>query len=268
MTIGEGFSEVVSAVQRIENDYRERPLSTKISPSDDMVNTDWDHEHKHYFSVGRNALEIIFEAMILCRATDVSSILDMPSGFGRVTRHLKAAFPKAELYACDLYQDRIDFCAQELGAVPIKSKENFDEITFGKKFDLIWCGSLLTHLTAKQFESALGLFSASLSPNGMAVVTLHGRHSPFIQHNKWKYLPDKTFALAEAQYRAKGFGYADYNMPGRFFEQKTYGISLSAPSHSLMCLEADESVRIKSYTERHWDDHQDVLVFQKTPLNL
>ncbi len=262
------FSDALSAIRQLDIDYESRSFSRQVYSGDDMVNAAWDGEKVHYFAVGANALEIIFEAMLLCRVTGVQSILDMPSGFGRVTRHLRAAFPGAMLYACDLYQDRIDFCARELGATPVKSKEHFDDLDFGVKFDLIWCGSLLTHFTAPQFQNALEFFSRLLNPEGIAVVTLHGRHSPFIQHNKWKYLPDETFAIAEAQFRASGFGYADYEMPDLFFEQKTYGVSLSAPSYVLKCLENDETIRIKAYMERHWDDHQDVLIFQKTPLNL
>lgn len=265
--MSKSFDEVVSDIRQISLDYRARPLATQVAPHDDMVNDTWDREKIHYFSVGTNALEIIFEAMLLCRMSGLGTILDMPSGFGRVTRHLRAAFPDAAVYACDLYQDRIDFCARELGAAPVKSRENLGDLIFPTKFDLIWCGSLLTHFTASQFQGALEFFSRWLNPDGVAVITLHGRHSPFIQHNKWKYLPDETFARAEAQYRATGFGYADYNMPDRFFEQKTYGVSLSAPSYVLKRLEKDESIRIKAYVERHWDDHQDVLIFQKTPLN-
>jgi len=238
-----------------------------MAPNDDMVHPDWDAENKHYFSVGENALVIVLQSMILCRVTGFKTILDMPSGFGRVARHLKTAFPDAMLCACDLYEDRISVCAEYFGAIPVKSKEDFDELKFPTKFDLIWCGSLLTHLPKREFEGALALFSRSLNPNGIAVVTLHGRHSPYIQHNKWKYLPDDRFAIAEADYQKLGFGWADYGTPEMYYEQSNYGISLSAPSHSLKCLEADEGIRIKAYVERHWDDHQDVMVFQKTPLN-
>lgn len=268
MTMRSSFCETLSVVQQIEQGYRTRPLLKEVSPDDDMVHAEWDKENVHYFNVGKDALEIIFESLILCRVWKICSILDMPCGFGREARHLRAAFPGADLYACDLYANRIDFCAQKFGATPIKSKEDFDKITFPTKFDLIWCGSLLTHLTAPLFQSALRLFSRSLNPDGIAIVTLQGRHSPFIQHNMWKYLPDERFAVAEAQFRSTGFGYADYNMPRVFFAQKTYGVSLSAPSHTLKCLEEDESIRIRGYVERRWDNHQDVLAFQKTPLNL
>src|SRR5271167_1503418 len=266
MTMQSALSGVMAAVGELQKRYKESPLRLAVSQEDDMLAA-WDRSKAHYQSVGENALEIVFQSMMLCGATNFRSILDMPSGFGRVTRHLRSAFPDAAVHACDLYQKRIDFCAREIGAIPIKSRENFDEIVFASKFDLIWCGSLLTHLTAPQFKSALRLFSRSLTQDGVAVVTLHGRHSLFIQHNKWKYLPDDAFAPIEVQYGASGFVYGDYNRPDVFFEQQSYGISLSAPSYVLKCLEQDESIRIKAYCERQWDDHQDVVIFQKKPIN-
>jgi SAM-dependent methyltransferase len=262
------FTRDLSAVMELHRKYKQRPIDSQVSSDDDMVNSGWDLDNSHYFAVGANAIEIILQSMLLCGLGAAKSVLDMPCGFGRVTRHLKSAFPDADLYACDLYQNRIDFCSSVLGARPIKSKENLNEIVFPTKFDLIWCGSLLTHLPSYLFKAALELFSRSLNPNGIAIVTVHGRYSLFVQHNRWKYLSDDMFAIAESEFRVAGFGYADYSSGNQFVEQKQYGISLSAPSYVLKCLEGDESIRIKSYVERHWDDHQDVLLFQKTPLTL
>jgi SAM-dependent methyltransferase len=115
--------------------------------------------------------------MFLAETVSVKTVLDMPCGFGRVARHLRTAFPHAKLTCCDLYQDRVDFCSREFRADGVKSKENYDDIEFPHTFDLIWVGSLLTHLPEPLFKKALALFSRSLSPNGIAVVTTQGRHA-------------------------------------------------------------------------------------------
>jgi SAM-dependent methyltransferase len=130
-------------------------------------------------AVGEEALAIVLQALLLCGRTSVGRILDMPCGFGRVARHLRSAFPNARIYGCDLYDDRITFCAEQFGTIPIKSREHFQNIVFPEQFDLIWCGSLLTHLPAALFKEALQLFSRSLAENGLAIITLLGRASPF-----------------------------------------------------------------------------------------
>lgn len=261
------LGELVRSVDGILRTYEQNPFSREVDPRDDMTHPDWDKDFASYFLSGRTALEIILQGMITSGITDPGAILDMPSGFGRVTRHLAAAFPKARLYACDLYQDRIDFCASAFGVKAIKSREDFDQLVFPEKFEVIWCGSLLTHLPATLFKKCMALFSRSLNPGGIAVVTLQGRHSPHIQKHKWKYIDDASFAKAEAGFRAEGFGYVDYNLKAQFFEQDAYGVTLSSPSWVMRTLEADESIRITGFMERRWDECQDVVVFKKTPIH-
>lgn len=267
MALSSNFGDLLGGVTNILRTYEKHPFSKQMHPEDDMTHLDWDPNFEHYFHAGRTALDIIFQGMIAAETTEHGSVLDMPSGFGRVTRHLTAAFPNSRVYACELYQDRVDFCASAFGVQSLKSKENFDDLHFPEKFDIIWSGSLLTHLPAKLFQKCLNLFSRSLNPNGIAVVTLQGRHSPFIQKHKWKYIDDAAFARAEAGFRATGFGYVDYKNRGKFFEQDAFGVTLSAPSYVMRCLEADTSIRIAGFMERRWDDCQDVVVFKKTPIH-
>jgi SAM-dependent methyltransferase len=234
-----------------------------VAPEDDMAHRSWDKNLTAYFGAGQATLEIILHGLFLCGSLKVDTILSMPSGYGRELRHIKTAFPQAKIVACDLYKGQVDFCAQEFGAEGIRSKENFDEIEFDKKFDLIWVGSLLTHMPEPLFSRALALFSRSLAPDGVALVTFQGRHAPYIQKNLWKFMPDDKFAVAEAQYRRSGFGYADYGLQDVFNAQKDYGISLSAPSYVAKALEQDDTIQIHGLMERRWDNCQDVVVFKK-----
>jgi SAM-dependent methyltransferase len=260
------LDEVLLHIKDLLSAYRARQLITAISPEDDMHNPADPIATARYMYVGLNALELILEAMTLARKQEIAAILDMPCGFGRVLRHLRAAFPSAAIHACDLYENRVQFCAKRLGAIPIKSKEELKDLDFAEKFDLIWCGSLLTHLPQRLFADALVLFSRSLQQGGIAVVTLHGRWTPFNQHHHIKYISDELFASAEQDFYRSGFGYADYQAPSIYKGQRNYGVSLAAPWYVLRLLEDDESVSVLSYRERAWDDHHDVLMLQKIPI--
>jgi SAM-dependent methyltransferase len=201
--------------------------------------------------------------LVLTETSKINSILDIPCGFGRVARHLRAAFPDASLTCSDLYQDRVDFCEKEFRAKAVKSKEDYDKVEFPEKSDLIWVGSLLSHMPESLFKKAIALLSRSLNPNGVAVFTTQGRHAPFIQKNLWKFIDDDKYPQIETGFYERGFGFADYNAKRQFYEQDHYGITFASPSFVMKCLENDKSIRIQALLERRWDNCQDVVVFKK-----
>src|SRR6185369_2876695 len=117
------------------------PMIEEISPHDPMFTA---NSAGHYFDVSRSALSCIKLALLAADKTQVQRILDLPCGYGRVLRRLKAAFPQAVLTACDRDQDAVDFCALTFGATPVYSYDDHDSLIRSGTFDLIWCGSLLT----------------------------------------------------------------------------------------------------------------------------
>lgn len=240
--------------------YRSSALPTEISGAEDMLESRDDAAVRRYFEVGENALELITTALLIPGLTHPRRILELPCGFGRVTRHLVTFFPDAEIWVSDLYPDRVAYCCATFGAVPLLSQERLSEIDVPERYDLVFAGSLLTHLDEDLFVDALDFFRRVLSPQGVAIVTLHGRWSPHFQR-QWKYMPDEDFAIAEQSFRMTGFGYRTYPGATSFGLQESYGVSLSAPHWVLKHLERWDDIRLYSYTERGWADHQDALVF-------
>src|SRR2546423_2484827 len=146
-------------------------VNTQIAPDDGM----WDGDMNHYFGVGQSALHCIRVAMQAAQIDTVTNILDLPCGHGRVLRHLQSAFPGARLTACDLNISGTSFCAATFGAEPVPGHETPGKIALQGNYDLIWVGSLLTHLNAKASTDFLDIFRANLCRNGLLVCTLHGR---------------------------------------------------------------------------------------------
>ena len=232
-------------------------VSQEISAGDEMYAGDKDH----YFRVGTSALHCIDSALRSAQkgSDTIRSILDLPCGHGRVMRFLKARFVNAELTACDLNKPAVDFCAQTFGARGVYSDTAPAKIPLGEKYDLIWCGSLLTHLTKDLCEQFIVQFHKWLKPGGLAIFTLHGRCSErLIGTGRYRYgLSDDSARLVVQDYREHGFGYADY--PG----VTGYGISACQPGYALAELVRHPELKLVSYQEMGWDNHQYVVCLEK-----
>lgn len=213
-----------------------------------------------YCRDGERGLEIILAASVAAGQTAPRYILDMPCGFGRVARHIRAAFPAAHLTVCDLEPEMLEFCSAEYDAEAVRSSLDLSAVRFPEAYDIIWCGSLLTHLPERQFVDTVSLFSRSLRPGGIAVITTHGRG--MADAIRGIYIEADRLAGAEATYAESGFGYVDYTDDPSDPRTGHYGITLSSIPYVTHLISMDDSLRLVSCRERGWD-HQDVIVFQK-----
>ena len=240
-------------LEQLERMLSEDPpdIVRTVSPNDSMYAADKDRgtHPERYFRWGPEALYRIQLGMLAADTTDVRRILDLPCGHGRVLRTLRAAFPEAEVTACDLDRDSVDFCAEHLGAVPVYSDERPDNIELDGPFDIIWCGSLLTHLNDDLWPGWLKLFTSVLGPGAVLVFTTHGPH--IAQHLRSRAREiDKELLDG---YDREGFGYRED--PGQGY----YGTSLSSLSWVSGQLEQSLGLRLLSYTERGWWGWQDTV---------
>jgi len=225
-------------------------LITDIAEKDEMSIGDV----KEYLRIGRAGFDVVAEALRLAGRKTCSSILDLPCGHGRVMRYFRAAYPEARITACDLNKAGVDYCAKTFGATPVYSRHRIQDVAISEKFDLIWCGSLLTHLKEPLWLPFLSFFAEHLSEGGLLVFTTHGRLS-----EKWIREKIHTYALKEKElprlltaYRRKGFGYAPYpNSP-------EYGITLSSPSWVLGLIQKFPNLRVVQVNEKGWSNHQDI----------
>jgi len=228
-------------------------VSTRIHYNDGM----YDGDGVHYFKVGLSAIGCINEALEGAGLKTVRTILDLPCGCGRVLRFLALRFPEAEITACELERGPVEFCARTFGARPAYSSLDLDEVSFEKKFDLIWCGSLVTHLTEVGITALLRLFRRHLETGGLMIFTTHG---DFVARR----LPTRDFdyGLTAEQinrigndYPEAGYGFEDYS------GEKDYGVSLTSPAWIRSRVQKLGGLREVYFKERGWDNHQDVFGF-------
>lgn len=235
-------------------------VSREIAPDDEMFGGNEDH----YFEVGASALHNIEVALHAAdrHVSTITRVLDLPCGHGRALRFLKKAFPHAELVACDLNRSGVDFCARTFGAVPEYSHEDVDLIPHEGVVDLIWCGSLLTHLPAEKCRDFLRFFHRILGHRGVLVFTMHGRQCArefTAGQNRHGLTPEQIAHLLHG-YSGDGFSYVPYE------NGSNYGFSLAHPSFVTRHFIDESRWDLLTYHESGWDQRQDVISLKKTLL--
>lgn len=229
-------------------------VDATLHPGDVMWNSgkDW------YFRVGQSALRLLDQAARSSPLPRIGSILDLPCGHGRVSRYLRAGFPDAELHFCDIDAEAAEFCARTFGGSAIVSRPELTQVPL-PTVDLIWVGSLFTHVDLDRTRRWLRYLCGHLNPDGVLVATFHGNWSVRMHENHFPMTNPESWREILAGYRASGYGYASHAGA----TSGGYGISLSRPEAIIGVVSEIPGVRLAGYQERGWADNQDVAMIAR-----
>jgi SAM-dependent methyltransferase len=212
-----------------------------------------------YDRIGRSAVELC-EAALAAAGRDwgqVHSALDFGCGHGRVARQLTAVLRPhgGQLSVCDLDKEAVAFCAAEFGAQPIRSSRDFSQIALGRH-DLVWAGSVATHLPEASWLSWIAAIAASLNPGGVFVFTTHGPECIDMDFQvEWvEHRDELRNQLARTGYAYVGYSY----LPGA-----EYGLSAQTAERTDADLAAVGMTRVL-LRPAGWE-YQDVHGFQLRP---
>jgi trans-aconitate methyltransferase len=185
-------------------------------------------------------------------------IMDFGCGHGRVARHIRAMFPTAEMYFVDIEEDGVAFCAQHFNGVPIHSSEDLSKLNLPKGMDLIWVGSVFTHLDYQRMEMLFDALFDSLGLGGILIATFRGRRTYEIAKSK----PDQAnlYKPLLTQYEESGAGYQSY---GRA-ELGDWGLSLTSIEKVVELGKRHSNARLIGYAEAGWANVHDVGAWIKT----
>ena len=228
----------------------------EVLPNDPM----YLHNPDSYFEAGSRALRCIRLALLAAERDSVTSILDFACGGGRVLRYLKAAYPEAALTACDLYRRILMFCADQFGAQPLFSSAKLEDTEIGGPYDLIWVGSLFTHVGEKDWRRMLTMFDAALSARGVLVFTAYGRPiADLLRGGRATLgLTDEHREQIVSDYEESGFGFfAD------MYPEMEHGDALAARWWVARELDRFADLNLLLYIEQGWLD-QDVIACVKS----
>lgn len=232
---------------------RKPALATRISPGDAMYEG---LNALSYFAVGADALSLIRQSLLLAGTGEPQAVLDLPCGHGRVLRWMKAEWPAARLVACDLDRSAVDWCERAYGAEGVYSCEYLEDLDLPGPFDVVWVGSLLTHLDRDRWVPTLTALASSLRPGGCLVFTTHGQeHRERLSRGAYVMDAASRAALLDG-WEGDGFGYAAYP------DQSTYGISLSAPAWVRATADSVPGLEHLATWIAGWNHHQDAYAYR------
>ena len=120
-------------------------------------------------------------------------------------------FPTAEMYFVDIEEDGVAFCAERFKGVPIRSTQDLTKLDLPRGMDLIWVGSVFTHLDYARMEILFDALFECLGLGGILIATFRGRRMYDITKSK----PDQAalYKLMLSQYEMDGVGYQSYGRP-------------------------------------------------------
>jgi SAM-dependent methyltransferase len=285
-TMQPSWGQTVEALDAIKGrwvEYERRDIDRAISPVDDMLETE--QARDHYFAIGRSALHIISEAMMLSGRTQFNRILDLPCGGGRITRHLVKFFPDAKIYIDDIVAEKREAVRDQF-AVELASCARDFQGASDFQFDMIFVGSLFTHLNEHMFRDALNYLIGSLSPGGLLIMTTHGRLAATWAASEQRKLGksrrpkslldalrrkprpvavEDVLEAIDGSYMEAGFGYTEYRAFTHAYG-KSYGATFITPSWLMKLIQSRNDATIIGFKERGFANHQDVVTLQKLPI--
>jgi len=225
--------------------YEAAELNRTVDPSDDMYASgpEW------YWSLGRSGVECVLQGLAVTPLSSVGSVLDLACNWGRTGRHLHAAFPDATIWYSDINEQAAEFCAREFSGKSIIASSELTETPL-PQLDVMWIGSLFTHLTETKTRTWLAYLAEHLNHHGILVATFHGRRTAEIFKNQFPELVSQTWPVAQES----GWGYVPYDSA-----DPEWGFSMNTVVRLAEIATDIPGVRIAGLVEAGWDGNHDVL---------
>lgn len=243
-------SEFLDFVNSLQPEVAER-LNVRLSIDDGM----YSNNGNYYLKCGQDALRLIQQCMKIAgkNKNEVSQVLDYGCGYGRVTRWLAAEFPNSDVVGLDIDAKALNSC-NEIQKIDVRKADPYLVESIGLSFDLIWVGSLFTHVKKTYARKLLKYLSSHLTLGGGLVFTTHGKY--VVERIR---TAEKTYNLnsIEQSKLLNGFEKSGYGF-GCYPHSDEYGISVCTSTSIENLIEKTDLTHLM-FEERGWVNHQDCI---------
>lgn len=158
----------------------------RIHPNDEMVQQwgsaderDHDHALVYYFR-GARFPEHAIQQVARWRfggLERVERLLDFAAGYGRVTRMLLRHLPPSRVTVTEINHEAVLFQRNEFGVDARLSTTEPEDFRCEQRFDLIYAGSLFTHLPERTFRKWIRKLWSLRNPRGVFIFSLHNERA-------------------------------------------------------------------------------------------
>jgi len=231
-----------------------------VHVDDQMYRSDAPEHVRHYVEDARSAMENIEQSLgaVGRSLDDVRSCLDFACGYGRVTRWLVQALGPERVIAADLDRQALRFCSHAFGVSTVRSPCDPARVAIRDSYDVVFVGSLLTHLPASACAATLRALRGIVRPDGLLIFSTQGESC--LAHLDW-YGPEFVAAADEFRTGVRRDGAAFVPYPGR----RDYGIhDPHAPGGGgAGRAGCGAGAQARPLRRARWDRHQDVWSYQR-----
>lgn len=239
--------------------YRSTQVNTTIHPEDHMFNTSVCLDD--YEIVGESALHAVLSALAVSRKQTVYRLMDFGCGHGRVARYLRAAFPNAEMWCSDIDPGAVEFCAKTFNAHGIQSTPDFKDLELPKAMDVIWVGSVFTHIDIARMEVLFDKLFGALGRGGVLIATFHGQF--FYEVTKKDSGKATVYADLLSQFEEKGLAYMPYPHKTSQVGMDDWGVSISRSDKLFELGRRHANSQMAMFSEQGWANFHDVCAWIK-----
>lgn len=244
-----------------------------ISKDDHMVTA----TTEAYFNTTQSAVESILKGLQANgkKPEDIKSAMDFGCGYGRVYRAFPLLFPNAKLMAVDLMENAVKFCSGTFGGDGIQSNEKF-ELDLPRAFDMVWLGSVFTHLPLVGWDKLLKLLADNCEKGSCAIFTVHGtraiEHIEAVVLKRNPYLLDaeyfedmkRTLPTTGFSFTAnKGGNYRHQVEIGMAVTEGTYGFSFTTQEWIEAYISKNSAWDLLDYAPAGWGNNHDVVTVRR-----